>query len=118
MNAKQIYERVCLVKPIGERQFFDRLNDTLAAVNAAYGEAPKLLWQADGEGGYPEAQWVKSLDEEIKLLPLYHGALHLHILYLSGAGDGAEQEFLSKTREAWLVYWNRNAAGKTVRRYD
>lgn len=115
MNAKQVYERVCLVANIGERQFFDRLNDTLGSLGAAYGETPKLLWEAGEDGEYPEGQWVKSLSDELVLLPLYHAALPDNILYLSGAGETYGQEFLRKSREAWLAYWNRDAKGRTIK---
>ena len=118
MNAKQVYERVCLISRIGERQFFDRLNDTLVSLGATYGETPKLLYEAGEDSEYPEGQWVKSLDDELLLLPLYHAALSDNILYLSGAGEAYGQEFLRKSREAWLAYWNRDARGRTIKGKD
>lgn len=116
MNAKQIYERVQLVMPIGERQFFDRLNDAIGVLDQEYGELPKLLWQADENGALPEKQqWVKTLDDEIDLLPYYHVTLADHVLYLSGAGETYEAEFRAKARAAWLNYWNRDAKGRRVK---
>lgn len=116
MNAKQIYERVLLTANISERQFFDRLNDTLGELGALYGEVPKLLYQAGPEGDYPEAQWVKRLDTDLNVLPLYHHAIVDNILFLSGAGEAYQAQFRQKVREAWLKYWNVDAKGRRVKR--
>ena len=114
MNTKQVYERVQMVTNISEREFFDRLNDTIGELNAIYGEVPKLLW-VNYEGGFPPEVWIKKLDDKIDLLPLYHEALSDNILYLSGAGSEYRQEFLMKARNAYLTYWNRNAKGRRVK---
>ena len=116
MNAKQVYERVCLVTTIGERQFFDRLNDCLASLAQLYGEVPKLLWQAEEDGTYPESQWITNLKDEIKLLPLFHAALPDYVLYASGAGDAYGQSYAAKANSAWLTYWNRDAKGRRIRK--
>lgn len=116
MEILQIYERVCLVKPIGEREFFDRLNDTIREIEGLYGDEPKILYKRDGDGHYLTYGWVRTFDDEINLLPLYHTAMADNILYMSGAGDIYGQEFLKKAREAHLTYWNRNAKGRRVRR--
>ena len=115
MTVRQIYERVCLIKPIGEREFFDRLNDTIGEITASYGDVPKLLFEEDGNGGYIENAHIKTFDGTINLLPLYHTAIADNILYMSGAGDIYGQEFLKKARDAYLVYWNKNAKGRRVK---
>ena len=117
MNAKQIYERVSLVTPIWERQFFDRLNDTIIELASLYGDVPKLSYRVDENGEYPQGQWVKELDAELLILPLYHAAIADNILYLSGAGESYKSEFIRKSHDAWLKYWNDNAKGRKVKNY-
>ena len=114
MNTRQIYERVSLVAPIWQRQFFDRLNDTIIELGSLYGDVPKLLYRADEDGAYPDGQWVKELETELVVLPLYHAAIVDNILYLSGVGEEYKTEFLRKAHDAWLTYWNVNAKDRKV----
>jgi hypothetical protein len=116
MKVKQIYERVSLVTPVWQRQFFDRLNDTILELGGLYGEVPKLLYVSDADGEIITEQWVKDLEEELILLPLYHPALADNILYLSNAGDVYKQEFIRKARDAWLKYWNGDAKDRKVKK--
>jgi hypothetical protein len=117
MNVKQIYERVSLVAPVFQRPFFDRLNDTIIELGSLYGEVPKLLYVSDEDGEVVSEQWVKDLDAELIILPLYHNAIVDNILYLSGAGDVYKQEFVRKTHDAWLKYWNVDAKNRKVKQY-
>lgn len=115
MNVKQIYERVSQAAPILQRQFFDRLNDTIIELGSLYGEVPKLLYRADENGEYPDGQWVKELDKELVILPLYHASIVDNILYLSNAGEIYKSEFMRKSHDAWLNYWNINAKDRKVK---
>jgi hypothetical protein len=116
MNVKQIYERVSLVTPVWQRQFFDRLNDTIIELEGAYGEVPKLLYVTGADGEIITEQWVKSLDEELIILPLYHPAIVDNILYLSNAGEVYKQEFARKAYAAWLEQWNIDAKDRRVKK--
>lgn len=114
MNVKQIYERVSLVTPIWQRHFFDRLNDTLIELGSMYGDVPKLLYIEDENGEYPDGQWVKELETQLVILPLYHASIIDNILYLSGAGEEYQAEFIRKSHAAWLNYWNKDAKDRRV----
>ena len=46
MTVLEIYERIRAVKPIGQRQFFNALNDTVAELVAMYGEIRLLPYTA------------------------------------------------------------------------
>ncbi len=115
VNVKQVYERVMLVATVNQRQFFDRLNDVLVELGGLYGEVPKLLYKPEEDGSYPDGQWVKNLDEELEILPLYHAALADGVLFLSGAGEVYQTEFMRKAKEAYLKYWNVDAKGRRVK---
>lgn len=121
MTVKQMYERVALTAAVSEREFFNRLNDTIEELCALYGEPPKLLWEADENGEYPSGQRIRTFEADknsegsLKILPLYHNSMVDNILYLSGGGDAYKSEFLRKAREAWLKYWNANAKGRRVK---
>jgi hypothetical protein len=115
MNIKQMYERVSLVAPVFEREFFDRLNDTVIELGGMYGEVPKLLYVTGEDGEVKAVEWVKKFEDEINVLPLYHPAIVDNILFLSGAGDVYKQEFIRKANVAWLDYWNKDAKGRRVK---
>ena len=59
-----MYERVTLTVAVSERDFFDRLNDTIAELCAMYGEPPKLLWKADESGEYPSEQHIRTFEAD------------------------------------------------------
>ena len=127
MNVKQIYERVSVVMPVFQRQFFDRLNDTVVELGGMYGEVPKLLYVENDDGTFagsscePFDIWVTELEDElsieteVSILPLYHAAIVDNILFLSGAGEHYKGEFIRKAREAWLKYWNVDAKDRRVK---
>ena len=115
MNTKQMYERVSLVAVVHQRDFFDRLNDTLIELGSLYGDAPKLLYAENGDGTFTANQWITDLETVPVILPLYHASIVDNILFLSGAGEYYKGEFLRKSKDAWLKYWNVNAKGNNVR---
>lgn len=58
----------------------------------------------------------KSITEEIVVKPLYHNAIVDNILFLAGGEDSRKSEFIRKSREAYLNYWNINAKGRRMQK--
>ncbi len=58
----------------------------------------------------------KSLNDDNVVLPLYHNAIVDNILFLANKGEQYKGEFIRKSRDAYLKYWNDNAKGRRVRR--
>lgn len=58
----------------------------------------------------------KSLTDENVVLPLYHNSIVDNILFLAGKGEFYKGEFLRKSNDAYLKYWNDNAKGRRIRR--
>ena len=58
----------------------------------------------------------KSLTEDNVVLPLYHNAIVDNILFLANQGEAYKGEFIRKSRDAYLQYWNDNAKGRRIRR--
>jgi hypothetical protein len=58
----------------------------------------------------------KSLTEENVVLPLYHNSIVDNILFLANAGEHYKSEFIRKSKDAYLKYWNDNAKGRRIRR--
>jgi hypothetical protein len=58
----------------------------------------------------------KSLNDENVVLPLYHNAIVDNILFLANKGEHYKSEFIRKSRDAYLKYWNDNAKGRRIRR--
>ena len=64
----------------------------------------------------PEYTPPKSLTDENVVLPLYHNSIVENILFLAGSGEQYKSEFIRKSRDAYLKYWNDNAKGRRIRR--
>ena len=58
----------------------------------------------------------KSLNDVNVVLPLYHNAIVDNILFLANKGEHYKSEFIRKSRDAYLKYWNDNAKGRRIRR--
>lgn len=58
----------------------------------------------------------KSLTDENVVLPLYHNSIVDNILFLANKGEHYKSEFMRKSRDAYLKYWNDNAQGRRKRR--
>ena len=58
----------------------------------------------------------KRLTDDNVVLPLYHNSIVDNILFLADKGETYKSEFLRKSRDAYLKYWNDNANGRRVRR--
>ena len=116
MTLNQMYERVLLVLPVEQRQFLNRLNDTIIELGGLYGDVPKLLYNPIEDDVYPDGQWINSSDKLTYILPLYHEAIVDNILFLSGAGETYKAEFLRKAHNTWLKYWNVDAKNRNTKR--
>ena len=58
----------------------------------------------------------KSLTDDNVVLPLYHNSIVDNILFLVGKGEQYKGEFIRKSKDAYLKYWNDNAKGRRIRR--
>lgn len=108
MTIKEIFEKVNLVVAIEQRRFFNYYEDTVEELSATY---PGFVFSEGTEYTPPE-----TFDNKNVVLPLYHGAIVENILFLATKEPTYKNEFLRKSRIAWLVYWNEKAKGKRIKR--
>ena len=108
MTILEIYEKVNLVIPIEQRIFFNFFEDTVNELQSLYGGFVFI----EGKEYTPPT----SLDDENVVLPLYHNSIVDNILFLLNKGEAYKGEFMRKSKDAYLKYWNDNAKGRRVRR--
>ena len=108
MTLLGIFEKVNLVMPLEQRRFFNYFNDTVNELIALYGG-----FVLDSEEEYTP---LKSLSDDIGVLPLYYPAIVDNILFLGTKEEVYKTEFIRKSRTAYLKYWTDNAKGKRVKR--
>ena len=108
MTLIEIYEKVNLTIPIEQRRFFNYFEDTVNELQSLYGD---FVFIKDTEYMPPE-----SLTDENVVLPLYHNSIVDNILFLANKGEDYKSEFIRKSRDAYLKYWNDNAKGRRKRR--
>ena len=108
MTLIEIYEKVNLLIPIEQRIFFNFFEDTVNELQALYRD---FVFIKDTEYTPPE-----SLTDENVVLPLYHNSIVDNILFLANKGEAYKGEFIRKSKDAYLKYWNDNAKGRRVRR--
>ncbi len=108
MTIKEIFEKVNLVASIEQRRFFNYYEDTVEELKALY---PGFVFAEGVEYTPPE-----DLSDKNVVLPLYHNAIVENILFLMTNEPTYKNEFLRKSRVAWLVYWNEKAKGKRIKR--
>lgn len=107
VSILEIYEKVNLVIPIEKRQFFNYFEDTVTELQAMYSG---FVFEKDAEFTPPT-----SLSDENVILPLYSGAIVDNIIFLANGEEIRKTEFMRKSRDAFLKYWNDNAKGKTMK---
>jgi len=112
MTVLEIYEKVNYGQPIEQRRFINYFNDTLYELSALYGDRHLKLLTPPGV----KIEEIQTMDDDICVLPLYHVAIIDNILFLAGSGDEHKGEFLRKSKEAFLKYWDEAAKGKKIRR--
>ena len=108
MTLLEIYEKVTLVIPIEQRVFFNFFEDTVNELQSLYGD---FVFVEDTNYTPP-----KSLTDENVVLPLYHNSIVDNILFLANCGETYKSEFIRKSKDAYLKYWNDNAKGRRIRR--
>ena len=108
MTILEIYENVCLTVPIEQRRFLDYFDDTVNELLSMYNG---FVLKKNSEYLPPE-----SLSDECNVLDLYKSAIVDNIVFLSGNDDSKKSEFVRKSRNAYLKYWNDNAKGKRIKR--
>lgn len=108
MTILEIFEKVNLVVPIEQRVFFNYFEDTVNELQSLYGD---FVFIEDKEYTPPE-----SLSDDNVVLPLYHNSIVDNILFLADAGEALKGEFIRKSKDAYLKYWNDNAKGRRKRR--
>ena len=108
MTILEIYEKVNLVIPIEQRVFFNFFEDTVNELQSLYGD---FVFIKDKEYTPP-----KRLTDDNVVLPLYHNSIVDNILFLADKGEAYKSEFIRKSNDAYLKYWNDNASGRRIRR--
>jgi hypothetical protein len=109
MTILEIFEKVNLVIPIEQRVFFNFFEDTVNELQSLYGD---FVFIKDKEYTPP----TRLTDDELVVLPLYHNAIVDNILFLANKGEYYKGEFIRKSKDAYLKYWNDNAKGRRIRR--
>ena len=107
MSILAIFEKVNLTMPIEQRRFFNYFDDTVTELQSMYSG---FVFEKDTEFEPPEA-----LSDKNVVLPLYHNAIVDNIIFLAGGEETRKAEFIRKSRDAYLKYWNDNAKGKKVK---
>ena len=114
MTILEIYEKVNLIIPMEQRVFFNFFEDTVNELESLYGD---FLFIKDKEYTPPESLTDEEGNEaETVVLPLYHNSIVDNILFLANKGEQYKSEFIRKSRDAYLKYWNDNAKGRRIRR--
>ena len=108
MTTLEIFEKVNLVIPIEQRVFFNFFADTVNELQSLYRDFVFIK----GKDYTPPTR----LTDENIVLPLYHNAIVDNILFLANKGELYKSEFLRKSKDAYLKYWNDNAKGRRIRR--
>ena len=108
MTLLEIYEKVTLLVPMEQRLFFNLFEDTVNELQSLYRDFVFIKGK--------EYTPPKSLTEDNVVLPLYHNAIVDNILFLAHQGEAYKGEFIRKSRDAYLQYWNDNAKGRRIRR--
>ena len=108
MTILEIFEKVNLVIPIEQRVFFNFFEDTVNELRSMYGD---FVFIKGTEYTPPE-----SLTDDNVVLPLYHNSIVDNILFLANKGEAYKGEFIRKSKDAYLKYWNDDAKGRRIRR--
>ena len=108
MTILEIFEKVNLKVPMEQRKFFNFFEDTVNELQSLYRD---FVFIEDKEYTPPER-----LTDENVVLPLYHNSIVDNILFLADAGEVYKSEFIRKSKDAYLKYWNDDAKGRRIRR--
>lgn len=114
MTVLEMYEKVNLRTPVEQRWFFNYLNDSVNEIAGLHGDMPAMVFDSNIIAA--DIVPIETLTDEMIVLPLYHNAIVDNILFLCGQGDTYKGEFVRKTKEAYLHYWNLLSKGKHIKR--
>ena len=112
MCALELFEKVNLRVQLEQRRFLNYLSDTIDELAAKYQDVPKLIFK-DGE-----KKTVSRISDDVGVLEAFGPAIVDNIVFLSGSDPtgAAKSEFLRKADNAYLLYWNKNAKGRSVKK--
>lgn len=110
MKIIDIFEKVNLTVPIEQRDFLNYVEDTIHELSSMYGE--KFIFSGDDY----KFTSPDSINEEIPVHEHYKKAIAENVLFLAGAGDVHQHEFIRQSRDAYLRYWNEDAKDRKLRR--
>ena len=108
MTISEMYEKVNLILPTEQRKFFNYFNDTVSELVSLYGDSVITSQKRNKE--------IIDLTDDNVVQPLYHNSMVDNILFYLTKKQEYKGEFIRKSREAWLKYWNDRANGKRQRR--
>ena len=117
MTILEIYEKVNIKTPVEQRLFFNYLNDSINELAELYGDMPKTVFHDNITAA--DIVIIDTLSDKpdgMVILPLYHNAIVDNILFMCGQGDTYKGEFVRKSKEAYLHYWNIYSRGRHVKR--
>lgn len=108
MTIREIFEKVNLVTPIEQRRFFNYFYNTVTELQSMYSG---FVFEKD-----TEYQPTEDLSDKNVVRPLYHNAIVDNIIFLAGGEETHKTEFIRKSRDAYLKYWNDDAKGRRIKR--
>jgi hypothetical protein len=113
MTILEIFEKVNLVTPIEQRRFFNYFEDTVNELQSLY-KRRDFIFIKDKE--YTPPKMLTDDNDDNVVLPLYHNAIVDNILFFATEDENYKGEFIRKSRDAYLKYWNDDAKGRRRRR--
>ena len=108
MTILEIFEKVNLVIPMEQRIFFNFFADSVNELQSLYRD---FVFIKDQTYTPPTR-----LNADNVVLPLYHNSIVDNILFLANQGEQYKGEFIRKSKDAYMKYWNDNARGRRKRR--
>jgi hypothetical protein len=103
-----MYEKISLKTPINQRKFFNYYDDSVNELLSMY----DIVIAEDKAFEAP----TTDLYGDNVVLPLYHNAIVDNILYMISDEANYKSEFIRKSKDAYLKYWNDKAKGVRQRR--
>lgn len=108
MTLLEMYEKISLKAPIEQRKFFNYFDDSVNELMSMYDIVI-------AEGKTFEAPTTDLYGDNV-VLPLYHNAIVDNILYMISNEETYKGEFIRKSKDAYLKYWNDKAKGVRQKR--
>jgi hypothetical protein len=108
MTLLEMYEKISLKAPIEQRKFFNYFDDSVNELMSMYDIVI-------AEGKTFETPTTDLYSDNV-VLPLYHNAIVDNILYMISNEETYKGEFIRKSKDAYLKYWNDKAKGVRQRR--